>query len=111
MAALAVAASFAPPEELGGIISIGGALPAEILTSGTKRRTFILILGGSSQTLVTQRALTRLREGFQFVEYTKWSKAGDGMAKSREEMMPIMQFFSRRLRSRQGVPEGSVEIT
>jgi hypothetical protein len=32
------------------------------------------------------------------------------MPRSREEMLPIMRFFARRLRSRGGVPEGAVEV-
>ncbi len=34
----------------------------------------------------------------------------DSMPRSREEMLPIMRFFARRLRSRGGVPEGAVEV-
>ena len=44
------------------------------------------------------------------VEYHKWDRAGDGMPRNRDEMLPIMRFFARRLRSRKGVPEGSIEV-
>jgi hypothetical protein len=33
------------------------------------------------------------------------------MPSNRDEMMPIMQFLARRLRSRKGVVEGAVEIS
>lgn len=51
-----------------------------------------------------------MRERFQDVEYVKWAKSEDSMPRSREEMLPIMKFFARRLRSRAGVPEGAVEV-
>ncbi|MCJ1434273.1 hypothetical protein MMC27_003640 [Xylographa pallens] len=111
MAALATAASC--DAELGGIVSIGGPLPSSITASSTssKSKTPVLILGGSSRTLITLDAISSLGAKFQYVDYKKWpNKVADGMPRNREEMLPIMQFFSRRLRSRAGVPEGSVEI-
>jgi len=112
MTALTTAASF--DTELGGIVSIGGPLPSSIPSSSTpssKNRTPVLILGGSSRTLITSDAISKLGAKFQFVDYKKWpNKVGDGMPRNRDEMLPIMQFFSRRLRSRAGVPEGSIEI-
>ncbi|MCJ1321799.1 hypothetical protein MMC15_007144 [Xylographa vitiligo] len=112
MAALATAASF--DAELGGIVSIGGPLPtlmAASSTSPSKSKSAVLILGGSSRTLITPDAVSRLGTKFQYVEYKKWpNKLADGMPRNRDEMLPIMQFFSRRLRSRAGVPDGSVEI-
>ncbi|KAI9871378.1 MAG: hypothetical protein M1830_002970 [Pleopsidium flavum] len=111
MAGLAVASSL-PPEELGGVVSIGGPLPSSVSTIvPNKIKTPILLLGGSSKSLLTPSAVTRLRTVFETVDYSKWKKTGDGMPTNREEMLPIMQFFARRLRSRRGVPTGSVEIT
>ena len=107
MAAIATAASMT--EELGGIISIGGPLPAS--STCVKAATApLLVLGGSSNTLITKTAVTNLKAAFQNIEYHRWSKAGDGMPQNREEMLPIMRFFARRLKSRKGVPEGSIEI-
>ena len=108
MAAIAAATSMT--EELGGIISIGGPIPASC-KHAKSLTTPILVLGGSSNTLITRTALTDLKASFQNVEYHKWSKAGDSMPQNREEMLPIMRFFARRLKSRKGVPEGSVEIS
>jgi len=111
MAALAVAASLAAEQELGGVISIGGTLPSSVSTvSPRKVKTPVLVLGGSSHSLVTSSAVARLKDVFETVEYMAWNKSGDGMPANREEMLPIMQFFARRLRSRHGVPEGSMEV-
>lgn len=107
MAALATAASMA--EELGGVVSIGGPVPSSN-ASAKSVKTPVLVLGGSSSTLVTRTSLDKLKTAFQSVEYQKWSRAGDGMPRNRDEMLPIMRFFARRLRSRAGVPEGSGEI-
>ncbi|MCJ1247979.1 hypothetical protein MMC30_005194 [Trapelia coarctata] len=126
MAALAATAEV--KGELGGVVDIGGPVPSSIpipststpssnpspSTSSTpppsKNRTPILLLGGSSRTLLTPSAIQKTKVIFPFTEYKKWPRAGDGMPRTREEMFPIMEFFSRRLRSRRGVPEGSVEI-
>lgn len=107
MAALATAASMT--EELGGIVSIGGPLPSSDKTVKAVK-TPVLVLGGSSNTLISRTALDRLKAAFQNVEYQKWNRAGDGMPRNREEVLPIMRFFARRLRSRAGVPEASVEV-
>lgn len=107
MAALATAASVA--EELGGIVSIGGPLPSLNLFAKAVK-TPVLVLGGSSSTLITRTALDKLKAAFQNVEYQKWNRARDGMPRNRDEMLPIMRFFARQLRSRAGVPEGSVEV-
>ncbi len=107
MAALATAASMA--EELGGIISIGGPLPSSN-TSAKGVKTPVLVLGGSSSTLITRTILDKLKAAFQDVDYHKWNRPGDGMPRNRDEMLPIMRFFARRLRSRAGVPEDSVEV-
>lgn len=108
MAALAVAMSMV--EELGGIISISGPLSTTIKLSSNQSKTPVLLIGGASKTLVTRSVVDDMKKAFQALEYHKWAKSGDGMPQSREEMMPIMRFFSRRLRSRKGVPDGSVEV-
>ena len=48
---------------------------------------------------------------FENVENHQWKKAEDSMLRSREEALPMMQFFARRLRSNKSVPEGSVELS
>lgn len=106
MAAIATALSMS--DELGGLVSIGGPRPAS--EASRKSRTPLLVLGGSSNTLITRSAVASLQNAFEFLDYKKWNKSGDGMPQSHEEMLPIMRFFARRLRSRTGVPEGSVEL-
>ena len=112
MAALAIASCL--KEELGGVVSIGGSLPKlqndALSGKSGKNRTPVVVLGGSSYTCITAEAIANTKKAFEFVEQIKWKKRGDSMPQSREEMMPIMQFFSRRLKSRRGVPEGSIEI-
>jgi predicted esterase len=99
--------------ELGGVISIGGTLsmstPLRALQN--KSKTPVLVCKASKGSAVTDGAVSRLKDAFQFVEVKEWRKNGDGMPSNREEMLPIMQFFARRLKSTQGVPAGSVELT
>lgn len=110
MLALQLAAS-KPEMELGGVIAIGGRLPASLSSAGGKAKTPVLVLGGSRSTQVTRSAVDVLKERFREVEYVKWAKAEDSMPANREEMIPIMRFFARRLKSRAGVPEGAVEVS
>ncbi|KAL2001843.1 hypothetical protein VTN02DRAFT_1134 [Thermoascus thermophilus] len=97
--------------ELAGVISLGAPFPLSGSTTGPKNRTPVLLVASRDSAAVTDSAVQRTREGFEFVELHRWARRGDGMPRSREEMMPVMQFFARRLRSRQGVPEDAVEIT
>jgi predicted esterase len=111
MVALSAAAELGS-EELGGVVSIGGVLPekAPLPEVGKKNRTPILVCKGNRNSAVKEKHVKRLKDTFEFLEVKQWTKTGDGMPSNREEMMPIMQFFARRLRSTKGVPEGSVEI-
>ena len=113
MAGLAFAA--ADEGELGGVISVGGAFPTSVATPTAKEvgkdgraRTPVLLAGGERGTFVTKSGVERTKNVFEAVEYVKWAREGDGMAKSREEMMPLMRFWGRTLRT--GVPEGAVEV-
>ena len=110
MAALsAVVAS--PEVEYGGVVSIGGALPSSSSSSNQpKAKTPVLVCGGSRSSQVTRSSVDRLKAAFGEVEYVKWERSDDGMMKNREEMLPVMKLFARRLWSRAGVPEGAVEI-
>lgn len=100
------------PTELGGIISIGAPLPSEAPAALVdKSKTPVLVCAGSDRSAVTSAAEDKLKRLFEFVEIKRYRKAGDSMPSNRDEMMPIMQFFSRRLRSMKGVPAGSVEVS
>ena len=81
-----------------------------MLVNGPKIKTPILLVGGSKGSIVAKDAVKATIGTFEYVDYHQWKKADDGMPQIREEALPIMQFFARRLRSRKGVPEGSVEI-
>ena len=106
------------PRLLGGIISLGGILPAEVTTKyhgsslgATNQlcRTPILLVGGSSRSALTDSEVQRVKEVFGDVTVHRWKRAEDGMPKNREEMMPIMQFLARVLKAKG--PAGTVEIT
>lgn len=100
--------------ELGGVISIGAGLAAETPAElDPKCRTPVLVCAGSADggSAVTRGTEEKLRRVFGFVEVRRWRRPGDGMPRDREEMLPIMQFFARRLRSVKGVPKGAVELS
>ena len=97
-------------EEIGGIVSIGGPLPTDADTPTNKSKTPIIVLGGSSDSAITDSAVTRLKSAFVFVEHKKFKRPGDSPPRSRDEMLPIMSFLARRLGSRHGVPDGFVEM-
>lgn len=95
---------------LAGVISIGAPYALSGQRSGSKSRTPVLLVAGRDSVVVSDGAVRRTKEVFEFVEVSRYARKGDTMPSSREEMLPVMQFFARRLRSRQGVPEGSIEI-
>lgn len=110
MVALGVVAGL--EEELGGVVSVGGGLPSSVVTKGQKKnRTPVLVCHGKRKSAVGDDDVDKLKEVFESVEAKEWVKTGNGMPESRDEMLPIMQFFARRLRSMKGVPAGSVELT
>ena len=95
---------------LAGVISIGAPYPLSGPRSGAKSRTPVLLVAGRDSSAVSDAAVRRTKEVFEFVELSRYARKGDGMPSNREEMLPVMQFLARRLRSQQGVPEGSIEI-
>ncbi|PVH86595.1 alpha/beta-hydrolase [Cadophora sp. DSE1049] len=97
-------------EEFGGVISIGGGLPASSSSASSKCKTPIVLCGGSRSSQVTRSAVDAVKARFTDVEYVRWEKPDDSMPRNREEMLPLMKFLARRLRSRAGVPEGAVEV-
>ncbi|WEW56014.1 hypothetical protein PRK78_001449 [Emydomyces testavorans] len=101
--------------EIGGVVAVGGVVPLSAVKEDGRRgksRTAVLLVGGSgAESAVAEGGVGRTKREFEFVEVVRWQRRGDAMPRSREEMLPVMQFFARRLRSRGGVPEGSVELT
>ncbi|KAH7413890.1 Alpha/Beta hydrolase protein [Phaeosphaeria sp. MPI-PUGE-AT-0046c] len=109
MAGLQAAAEF-DGSEMGGVVSVGAGLSlAKSLDK--KCKTPVLVCRASRGSKVTDSAVKKLKDSFEHVEIKDWKRNGDGMMSNREEMLPIMQFFARRLLSRRGVPAGSVELT
>ncbi|KAK7966786.1 uncharacterized protein PG986_001063 [Apiospora aurea] len=83
-----------------GIVSVGGPLPASMvpsISSREKARTPALVCHGRSSEAVDEAAMDALKSEFTDVREVKWMKGNDGMPDSREEMLPIMQFFAERL--------------
>ena len=97
-------------EELGGVISVGAGLPSEVAIQSQKCQTPILVCAGSNASSVTDASEEKLNNVFSHVKIKRYRRSGDGMPNNRDEMMPIMQFLSRRLKSTKGVPAGSVEV-
>ncbi|KAK4501724.1 hypothetical protein PRZ48_007533 [Zasmidium cellare] len=111
MAALNYAVTHHPTKELGGIISIASGLPSSAPASlDPKLPTPVLICAGSSESAVTSTSEDKLKRVFEHVEVKRYRRPGDSMPSNRDEMLPVMQFLSRRLRSVKGVPEGAVEV-
>ncbi|OAP61473.1 hypothetical protein AYL99_03676 [Fonsecaea erecta] len=100
---------------LGGVISVGGALPlsAPLTSTKSQNKTPVLLLSGSKSPLaaVGSSPLNRIKATYEFVTYHQWKKADDSLPKNRDEALPMMQFWARRLRSRRGVPDDAIEIT
>lgn len=113
MLALSIGTQLDNAEELGGIISIGGphSSRAALTEVDKKSTTPVLLCHGHRKSAIQDEHVEKLKDLFKFVEVKEWRKTGDGMPTSRDEMMPIMQFWARRLRSRKGVPKGSIEVT
>lgn len=123
MAALHVAVEFANSSpssssssdaELGGVVAVGGGMPScsPLLPVDAMARTPVLVCKAARNSGVSPAQLQRVRDAFEPVEVREWARSGgDGMPSNRDEMLPIMQFFARRLRSVRGVPSGAVELS
>lgn len=98
-------------EEFGGTVSIGGGLPSESPVHQAKSKGPILVCRAKNGSAVTDSNIKRLRDCFEFVEVEEWNCTGDRMPTNRDEMLPIMRFFARRMRSQQGVPRGAIALT
>ncbi|KKK26695.1 hypothetical protein ARAM_001444 [Aspergillus rambellii] len=102
------------PRELGGVISIGAPVSGSresVLEKQTKTKTPVLLVSGRDSARLADSAVRRTMDFFEFVEVHAYARKGDVMPRNRDEMTPIMRFLASRLRSWQGVPEGSVEIS
>ena len=117
MAGLAVArelgdhtTSSAAGSTLSGVVSVGASYPLSVgkIASNKKNGTPVLLVSGRDSLTVSDNAA---KDVFEFVQVHRYARKGDTMPRNRVEMLPIMQFFAAHLRSRQGVPEDSLEIS
>lgn len=87
---------------LKGVVSVGGPLPMSMVPTVTgrpKAKTPVLVCHGSGSEAIDDEATGLIRQEFADVKVIRWRKREDSMPGSREEMLPIMQFFADRLRS------------
>ncbi|KIW54228.1 hypothetical protein PV05_06599 [Exophiala xenobiotica] len=102
-------------QSLGSAMAIGGSLPLSTSTPNTKNknRAPILLLSGSRSALASPNSspLKRVKSAYEFVTFHQWKKSDDSMPKNRDEVLPMMQFWALRLKSRRGVPDDAVEIS
>jgi len=84
-----------------GVVSIGGPLLTSMIPRGLseKSRTPVLVCHGSQSDAVDEFAVDALKREFESVRVVKWKRPDDGMPRSREEVLPMMEFFAERLRS------------
>ncbi|KAK1770664.1 Alpha/Beta hydrolase protein [Phialemonium atrogriseum] len=85
-----------------GVVSIGGPLPPSMIptiSAREKARTPVLVCHGSASEAVDEDAVETLKEEFADVKDVKWKRPDDDMPRSREEVLPMMEFFADRLRS------------
>lgn len=85
-----------------GVVSVGGPLPPSMIptvSSRPKARTPVLMCHGKQSELVDEDALELISKEFVDVRNANWEKAADGMPASRDETVPLMKFFSERLKS------------
>jgi predicted esterase len=64
-----------------------------------KAKTPVLVCCGRESEAVDVDAEEVLEREFEQVRVVKWERDDDGMPRSREEVLPMMQFFAERLRS------------
>ncbi|KAK4669445.1 uncharacterized protein QC763_203100 [Podospora pseudopauciseta] len=88
--------------ELKGIVSVGGALPVSMIpTVGGRGKvtTPTLVLCGEGGEVIDDDAEEKLKEEFEDLRVVRWKgRRDDGMPRSREEVLPLMEFFAERLK-------------
>ncbi|KAI1458378.1 alpha/beta-hydrolase [Annulohypoxylon moriforme] len=84
-----------------GAVTIGGPLPTSMiptLSAREKSRTPVLVCHSRASEYIDEDAIDLLKKEFVDVREVKWNKSDDDMPRSKDEMLPIMQFFAERLR-------------
>ncbi|CAK7269286.1 hypothetical protein SEPCBS57363_003526 [Sporothrix epigloea] len=86
-----------------GIVAIGQAVPSAVTgapTAAPRSATPLLVCGAAGSEAVSVETLELLGQRLTSVEIAAWkraSKEDNGMPRNRAEMLPIMQFFAKRL--------------
>ena len=96
MAALAATASW-NNIEFGGVVSIGGPMPAYVRSPSVKVKTSALVLGGGLGN-VTATALQQIEESFAFADSEIQPGGHDTIPESPNDIRPLLEFFAHRLR-------------
>lgn len=97
-------------DEYGGVISVGADAPSA-REGEDKSKTPILVCAAEKGSVVTPAKEARLADLFEDAKVVRWKgRNQDGMVTNKEELLPIMEFFGRRLGSTAGVPEGALEL-
>lgn len=106
-----------PGVEFGGVVSVGAGAPAKVEVEvegkgeGGKSGTPVLVCAAEKGSVVSEAGEKRLEELFGEAKVVRWKgRKEDGMMQNREELLPIMEFYGRRLGSVAGVPEGALEL-
>lgn len=108
MAALAAAASW-QEIEFGGVISVGGAMPASALQfSNIKAKTPALILSGALGN-INESALGQIREHFTYVEYDIQRISNDDIPGA-ENIGILLDFFAHRFRGEEWTKQAVISL-
>jgi len=104
-----------PGVEFGGVVSVGADAPAkvevEVEGEGGKSSTPVLVCAAEKGSVVSEAGEKRLEELFDDAKVVRWKgRKEDGMMQTRDELLPVMEFYGRRLGSVAGVPEGALEL-
>lgn len=106
--ALATAASW-EKIEFGGVISIGGAMPAYIpQISSSKANTPALILSGAAGN-INDTALEQIRENFTYVEPDIRRSSNDKIPEA-EDMKSLLEFFAHRLKGEEWTKQSVISF-
>lgn len=108
MAALAAAASW-QEIEFGGVISVGGAMPASTLQfSNIKAKTPALILSGALGN-VNESALGQIKEHFTYVEHDIRRISNDDIPGA-ENIGILLDFFAHRFRGEEWTKQAVISL-
>lgn len=108
MLAIAMTALHAK-REFGGVVAVAGTLPRAGI-GYEMSKTPLLICCGHGNRSTTEEAIARAKDRFMDMGYVKWTNGGNLLPEDRQEMLPIMALFARRLQTRAGAPGDAIEL-